>query len=433
MRHPRAFYWRLLFPLQSFLLCAYAAPLYGFNALLAPIDHVFAHAGYTAWVGATSGGIMLMATGFGGLFNGWLAKLAGGNSRLLVALAVSAPICFALMVFSLQLESVPLLFTFSALTGVTFSNIYTICSSKLMTWAHQQGRAGLQAGMIGLGFGAWGALNSFVAPPLIEAFSLSALLIGEGLLLLILTLLAWLLLTDPPPQPKQDEATEDAPEIGLGQLFKLAPFWIFFAFFFLFLLPGFGFKIIVQALSLKVFHASQEAAQLMAVAFLLSYGLSRLGFGILSDKLPTRPMYFWFTALQGLGLLAMAITLPMVDSIAIFTLLMCFVSVNFAAGKCIFLVALIHLFGQRNFPLALRATLPAYGLAGLLGACSLNTALLHGNPVEQTANWLYWMSGGLGACFILMLLLKRVDYLRLLAGRQQPFGFQFRGDETTKF
>ncbi len=90
--------------------------------------------------------------------------------------------------------------------------------------------------------------------------------------------------------------------------------------------------------------------------------------------------------------LVAAVSLPSVDSIAVFTVLMCFVSSMFAAGKCIWMVALLKIYGPVNFQQAVHATLPAYGLAGFLGPYTLNAALqqtdvLSDQPLAGRHEW----------------------------------------------
>ncbi len=74
---------------------------------------------------------------------------------------------------------------------------------------------------------------------------------------------------------------------------------------------NFGFKIIVQALSVSVFHVTQFEASLVAVAFLSSYGLSKLVCGFLADHFLLKPMYLIFAGGQSLALLIAAIGLPL--------------------------------------------------------------------------------------------------------------------------
>jgi sugar phosphate permease len=163
----------------------------------------------------------------------------------------------------------------------------------------------------------------------------------------------------------------------------------------------------------------------MAVAFLITYGLSRLVFGIVSDWWGTKPLYLAFAGIQAAALLFAAVSLPSLDSIVVFTVLMCFVSSMFAAGKCIWMVALLKIYGPVNFQQAVHATLPAYGLAGFLGPYTLNAALQQSDVLSATSLWLAIMSGALALCFLLFLAIRPVDYGRLADGRAQRFGLGF--------
>ena len=439
-RNPRTFYWWVIVPLQSLLISAFAAPLYGFNAFIGPLDKLFGTAGWSSWLGATCGGLLLFGGGCGALVNGWLIKRAGGASRLLIVLCFVTIGLFGVGALACYWKSQWLLILgFAVPTGLVFSNVYTMCTVHVMSWAGVFGRSGLQSGVIGLCFGFWGAIYSFVGPGIIADIGPAAMLMASGVFVGGMYCASWLFFV-PAPVIEDDTAAQGAGDesrvigLKLGQLLMLAPFWLFFIYFLFFLTPGFGFKIIVQVLSTKVFDAGVEEASLIAVAFLACYGLSRLFFGYVSDKLATRPMYLSFTLVQCVCLFVAAVTLPAMESVVVFSVLMCLVGTVFAAGKCIWMVLLLKIYGKENLHLAMCATLPAYGLAGLIGPVSLNAMLQGHDIVKATSGWLYVMGALLVICILLILMLKRVDYTRLKQGKAQPLSLSLRGgDALAKF
>ena len=169
----------------------------------------------------------------------------------------------------------------------------------------------------------------------------------------------------------------------------------------------------------------------MAVAFLATYGLSRLVFGILSDKIRLKPMYFLFGFVQAAALLIAAITLPNLQGVAFFTVLMCIVGGMFAAGKCLFTLVCVHIYGPVNFATGITMVLPAYGLAGFIGPITLTYAMRSSDVVETTSWWLYATSGVLLICVVLFHLLRRVDYAKL--ANKEPQGLHVGFKATTEF
>lgn len=435
-RHPEKYFWWLVLPIQSILFSAYTAPMYGFNALISPINEIFAPDPQSGgWPGAVAGSLILSVTGFGALANSRLIKLAGKPVRLFVALNILTLLFFNVGALACILESEWLLMLgFAVPVGFVFGNLFALCMAQVLGWAQRFDRAGLQSGVIGLFFGLWGGLYSYFAPWLANRIDLEWLLAGTGFSIVTIGLIAAFIFVEPPKSPGNTKAKTSAPkdaavELKIIDILKLAPFWIFFIFFMLFLTPGFGFKIIVQELSTKVFHANAETAAIMAVAFLTSYGLSRLIFGILSDKFHLKLLYLIFAVTQMVCLLVAAIILPHLQSVVIFTILMCMIGATFAAGKCIWMVLLLKLYGPVNYNKASHVTLSAYGLAGFIGPITLNFALQESDIWSATSGWLYVMSGALFVCAILILMLRRVDYTRFIAGKTQQIRLVLRSHE----
>ena len=162
-RHPDIFYWRIILPLQTLLLLAYCAPLYGFSALLGPINNVFSpEQSRGAMAGVLTGSLLFLGVGFGVLFSDSLLRLAKSPARLLIALNIAVLVVFSIGGLACELGSLWLfLLGFALPTGLIFSNIFSLAMRQLMGWSNHFNRAGLQAGFSGLVFGLWGALFSF--------------------------------------------------------------------------------------------------------------------------------------------------------------------------------------------------------------------------------------------------------------------------------
>ena len=175
-------------------------------------------------------------------------------------------------------------------------------------------------------FGLWGAPCRFVGPILYEEIGVVWLVAGTGAVVAVIELFALVFMIDPAPAKPATDApntpdTLSDPILSLRQIMAIPSYWVFFICLLLFLAPGFGFKIIIQALSKDVFHASMMTASIMAVAFLATYGFSRLVFGILSDRIKLKLMYFFFSFVRAAALLIAAITLPNLHGVAFFTML----------------------------------------------------------------------------------------------------------------
>lgn len=441
-KHPDTFYWRVILPLQTLLLLAYSAPLYGFNALVGPINVLFEpNDPKDSVMGVLAGSFMFLGAGFGALFNEKLLGIAKSPSRLLAYLNIAAFLTFAVGAVACQVISPTLLFLGFALpAGLIFSNIFSLAMRQLMGWASHFQRGGLQSGVTGLVFGLWGAIFSLYGSRLDAALGLPFFLLITGTGILLIGLLATALYCDPPettlkPTSSQDTSTTKSEvTLNVAGILKLLPYRLFLVFFLLFLIPGFGFKIVVQQFSDNVFHSNAQTSAIMAVAFLLSYGFSRLIFGVLSDRFQTRALYLGFVAIQALSLFVSAITLQSNHSIVFFTVLMCLIGGSFAAGKSLWVLLQLKIYGPSNYNQAVRATLPALGIAGLLGPLSLNFALSKIDMITATQTWFYVMSAALGICFLLMLMLKKVDYDKVSAGQPQPLSLSLTaGDELSRF
>ena len=431
----KAFYWWIILPLQSLLLTVTTAPMYGFSALIEPINIAMGAENPTNGLpGALSGSLILLASGASAVFFGKLMKVFGGRTPFFVFLNVIMCVGFVLGALACHWQLYWLLIVGFALpVGFACANIFMICVSFLLPWGRKYGHAGLSTGVYGMLFGLWGALYSFVGPILYEKVGVFWLLVGTGVVVAVIELLALIFMVNPAaaaPQANAPSAPSD-PVLGIRQIMGIPTYWVFFVFLLLFLAPGFGFKIIVQALSKDVFDATTMTASIMAVAFLATYGISRLVFGILSDKISLKPMYFLFGLVQAAALLIAAITLPNLQGVAFFTVLMCIVGGMFAAGKCLFTLVCVHIYGPVNFATGITMVLPAYGLAGFIGPITLTYAMRSSDVVETTSWWLYAASAVLLICVVLFHVLRRVDYAKIASNTSQGLHLGFKS--TTEF
>jgi hypothetical protein len=106
---------------------------------------------------------------------------------------------------------------------------------------------------------------------------------------------------------------------------------------------------------------------------------------------------------------------------------MCLIGSSFAAGKSLWVLLQLKLYGPNNFNSAVRATLPALGLAGLLGPITLNFALAKVDMITAMQVWFYSMSAALAVCFVLMLMLKKVDYKKVASNEPQTLSICITG------
>jgi nitrate/nitrite transporter NarK len=437
-RDHRAFYWRVVLPVQSVLLTAFVAPVYGFNAVIQPVNAVFSPENVTSgWTGAVAGGLLFSSAGFGALAFDRLLRIAKTRPRLLVWLSVALFGCFIVGAIACRIESPSLLYLgFAVPTGLVLSNLYSLCVSFVVPWASRLKREGLQAGVVGFMFGAWAAAYSFVAPIVVRAIGLQWLLVLSGALVLLTSLLASMLYHDPPPEPPPPVGAVSAASstLTVAKIVRLPVFWVFAAFLVFFMAPGFGFKLIVHALSNEVFHASESVASMVAVAFFVTYGVARLVFGTLADKVPLRPMYYLFCGVQAAALVVAAFVLPQLHGVAFFAGLMCVVGGAFAAGQVLWILVVLKIYGPTSFHAGVRAYMPAIGVAGILGPLTLNAALRGSHTVTAVSVWLFVAAACVAVCAVLVHVLRRVDYTQMAAGQRPGLRLRWRSkDEFDRF
>ena len=78
----KAFYWWIILPLQSLLLTVMTAPMYGFSALIEPINIAMGAENPTNGLpGALSGSLILLVSGAAAVFFGKLMKVFGGRVK----------------------------------------------------------------------------------------------------------------------------------------------------------------------------------------------------------------------------------------------------------------------------------------------------------------------------------------------------------------
>jgi nitrate/nitrite transporter NarK len=408
------FYWWYVVPIQTVLVTAYVMPMYGFNALIHPVNLIFAPDNPTnGWPGAFGGGTIFFAICFAGLL-GWLLGLfLKTNRRRWIGANLIWAACLVVGGIAIRIESLTLLLAgFAFPIGIATGYIFSQMMAHLLGWGRHMGHVGMQSGIAGLMFGLWGAAFSFVAPLTIDKWGLEWTLYGTALVVFtcaILSSLGFILPTPPPVDPAKPVQKAQQP-LTRPQLLSSPTYWIFLIFFLIFFTPGFGFKVIVQALAEDVYKVTNLTASLVAVAFLVCYGISRLICGLVADHFRLKPMFLFFASGQAILLLIAAIGLPMNRHVLFITVMMCLVGSLFAAGKSLWSMVMLTLFGPTSFAHTMTVSLPAFGLAGMLGPVTLNWALRTDNVVASTSLWLYIMAGALAVATFLFWLLRRFDF-----------------------
>ena len=405
-------FWTVVLPIQTLLLTAYVAPVYGFNALIQPINRIFSPGEeMTGWSGSIVGAILFLGIGLGALLLPQLKKIIPNPKFLLLVSSIFMNVGLALAALACWLDWFWLMIVgLSVLVGFFLSNFYSIVTFYFVSWGQHVGRVGLISGVVGLCFGIWAALYSFFAPLVFSATStpVSFLL---TIVFIVPTIIGIILLKYPEATNSSTTSQPSTPNLGIKGILGLTSFWLFFVFFLLFLTPGFGFKIIVQAMILKVYDdTTQSVASIIAVAFLGSYGISRLIFGITADKLKLKLIFLIFCGVQCLALLGSGIAIHIFDGPLVIAVLMCITGAMFGAGKSLWTVLIVNMYGPVNYTHAIRAALPAYGLAGFFGPLTLAFALRSQNVVDSTSIWFFGAGIALLACFCLIWLLRVHDY-----------------------
>jgi len=415
----RRYYWWYVLPIQSALLTAYIMPLYGFNSLIKPFNELFSPADpLTGWPGALAGGAMFLGAGFGGLLGLVLNRCCPDPRWKWLLTNVLLVLCIVLGAVAGWSQSYLLvLLGFALPGGICTGFCFAQSLAFLITWARHMRCTGLQSGVFGLMFGVWGAIFSLLAPMVVQRWGVEWTLLATGAVLLAAAVVSSLTQRQAPLQEQPDEPQR--PSLTRRQLLSVRTFWVFLLFFLIFLAPGFGFKVIVQSLSQQVYHVSDLEASLIAATFLLSYGVSRLFCGIIADHVRLKPMYLFFTIGQVTLLLVAAIGLPHVQGITFLVIVMCLIGGLFAAGKSLWGMMMISIFGPSSFHTTITTVLPAFGLAGLLGPLSLNWALRSDDVVTTTTWWFYGMAAAMGIALVLCWMLRRLDFDALDEGRRQ--------------
>ena len=269
-------------PFQSICLTVFAGPLYGFNALIQRINEVFSPSDInTGWAGAIAGGDYFLVGRSGWYDSPILSLWVGSRARLFVIMNVAIIAGFGVGALACHLKLYWLLLLgFAIPTGLCFVNLFFIGIVFLVNWGHEAGRVGLSTGIAGMLFGIWGAVYSVIGPYIVANAHLIWFLLLSGIAVSLIELLALTCMLDPvgsgtSAEPNQTKA--ETPTLTFKDIAQVPSFWVFFFFFILFLTPGFGFKLIVAALSDRIFHATQWVASIIAASFLICYGTSRLG------------------------------------------------------------------------------------------------------------------------------------------------------------
>ena len=129
-----------------------------------------------------------------------------------------------------------------------------------------------------------------------------------------------------------------------------------------------------------------------------------------------------------------AIALPDVQGIAFIAVMMCLIGSLFAAGKSLWGMLAMALFGSSNLNSAIHGLLVAFGLAGLLGPVTLNWALRSDDVLRTTSWWMYAMAGAMGLACLLVWLMRTFDFEAAANHKHQPMHWKpSERDERDRF
>ncbi|MCP3867417.1 MAG: OFA family MFS transporter [Gammaproteobacteria bacterium] len=384
------------------LLMSFTGPFYGWNAIVVPINELFGDADpETGWPGVISGGLILCSVFIGATLYNRVKRNSKHFLRLLIALHVSG---YFLAAWSCSIRSYGLLVFSATYLGATQGTLYMHLFSGYLEWFRRWGKIGLGSGIIGCVIGLWPALHSLLAEDILAAIGLTRFLMGEALMVLGLAVAGsffW--------RAASSLAGDSVKPVHIAwsSIVSERQFWLYEFFLLCFLLPGFGFKIVMQVVMFTTYGVTAATASFVAAAFLLSYALARLIFGYLSDRIPPRTVFLYLCAGQVACLLAAGLLIRMGgDTFLTFVILMCAVGALFAAGKCLWAVGVLWLWGPRHYVQLMGPSLFAFSAAGFIGPVSLNAALRGGDQADNLEHWLLFGAGLLLYCFFIMLRLK---------------------------
>lgn len=416
----RRFYWFWILPFQTMLMTSYIMPMYGFNAFLKSINEIFDPANpLNGWPGAIAGGLVFLGTAFGGVLHRFLQGLSHSPRVQLVISNVMIALSLAFSAFACWNHSLWVLVTAgSFVMGIAMGCTFSLAAALLLGWGRYMGHLGLQSGVFGLMFGLWGAIYSLIAPMAIHRWGIEWTFIGTGSLILIFTGLCSIRYRMPTEQSAKENPRSTT--LDVRQVFRTKQFWFFTICMLILLTPGFGFKVIVQSLAENIYHVSSLSASLVAVAFLTSYGISRLICGCIADHVKLKPMYLLFTGGQMMLLVVTAIGLPHVEGITFMAVMMCLIGSLFAAGKSLWGMLAISLLGTANIKNAIHGLMIAFGLAGLLGPITLNWALRSNDVLMSTSWWLYAMAACMAIACLLVWIMRAFDFKAADQHKRQP-------------
>ena len=400
-----------MLPVQSLLLTAFFGPFYGFSALISPIDSDFGRAFVgDGWSGAVAGSVALLFTAVGAVYRERVHAWAGTPRRMMLWMHIALFVSFVLGAAACHWRLYWLLLVGFAVPGGVIGGVLNASSALFLThWARRFNRAGLQAGVFGMMYGVWGAAFSLLGPFAIDSMGLGTWFLVSGAFVFVLSFAGIVLFVPPPSEATAGPGQASERVLTNKEILRMSQFWIFAVFFGLFLVPGFGFKIIVQVLGKDLFHASTSTSAVMAAAFLASYALGRLVFGLIADHVSLKFIYLMFCVVQIVALLVMGFALPTLTGAAFFTVLMCIVGSMFAAGKSLWSLVLLRIYGAASLHRALAMTLPVFGLAGFFGPLTLNFAVRQQDLLDTTRIWIFVMVGVLAVCVVLFSLLRGLE------------------------
>ncbi len=98
----------------------------------------------------------------------------------------------------------------------------------------------------------------------------------------------------------------------------------------------------------------------------------------------------------------------------------------FAAGKCLWAVTMVRMFGPKNFHTPMMMSQLSVGVAGFLGPLTLTWALRAPDVKHSVTGWLYAAALALAIATILFHMLRRFDYQKFAKHQSQGLELSLR-------
>jgi len=379
----------LLTPL-SVCGCNYTGIFYGWSAMLKPLSSAFADPSIGIYMFT---GVMFQFGIINAVLAGVIGKFHPRSIFWFSSLCFAAG--FAICGLAADLEQKWLCFAGVLVAGWGQSLGFAEVRLNIVVWyKHVLGRSGLGAAVMGLFVG----LVSALYPPLVEY-----LFRATGGVSGVFYHLAWVVPVSTLPNciftPDRLKLTSAAsvPESKTSSL-KVSDaltdvnfYKVFLGANFLFMLPGWGIKMLLIPIFEHLFSFSAGEASGFASVFLVVYAVARFVLSLLADKVSPKLLMCLLAVLSAacFGLLLTAL-----ESWVAFSGLFLTIGICFAAGKSIVSMLIVEVFGIQNYPMIARLNGLALAGATVLGPLSATMCQLDQNAnVHEYGAWFCAMAG----------------------------------------